>query len=95
MATKEAKDFVTYGDDGTATIELSRPFEVSGVKLSVISMREPTVGDQLAQDAMKGGDAAKEITTMANLCEIAPDDIKRLPMRDYKRVQAAFLGFID
>ena len=31
---------------------------------------------------------------MANLCEIAPDDVKKLTLHDYKEVQKAFLGFI-
>ena len=57
-------------------------------------MREPTVADQLATEELKGGESAKEIAMFANLCEIAPDDIKRLTLKDYKKVQAAFLGFI-
>ena len=56
--------------------------------------REPTVGDQLVADEMKGSEAAKEIATLANLCQVAPDDIKRLTLKDYKRLQAAFLGFL-
>lgn len=90
----EKNEFVEYGD-GCANITLSRPLDVSGTKMAALSMREPTVNDQLATDAMKGTDAVKEIATMANLCELTPDDIRKLTLRDYKRVQAAFLGFSD
>ena len=44
---------------------------------------------------MGGSDAAREIQTFANLCEQAPDDIRRLPLKDYKRLQAAYVNFID
>lgn len=81
-------------DTGYVDVELSRPLEVDGAKVTKLRMREPTVGDQLVADEMKGSDAAKEIATLANLCQIAPDDIKKLTLKDYKRLQAAFLGFI-
>lgn len=80
---------------GFVDVELSRPLEIDGAKVTKLRMREPTVADQLAADEYKGSDAAREILTMANLCEVAPDDIKRLTLKDYKRMQAAFLGFID
>lgn len=87
-------DYITEGE-GFVDITLSRPFEVHGAKVATVRMREPTVDDQLAADGAKGSDAAKEITMMANLAEISPDDIKRLPLRDYKRLQAGFMVFID
>lgn len=87
-------DYITEGE-GFVDITLSRPFEVHGTKVTAVRMREPTVDDQLAADGAKGSDAAKEIAMMANLAEIAPDDIKRLPLKDYKRLQAGFLTFIN
>jgi len=86
-------DYITEGD-GYADVTLSRPFEVHGTKLTSLRMREPTVGDQLAADG-KGSDASREIGMLANLVEVAPDDIKRLPLKDYKRLQTALLLFID
>lgn len=81
--------------EGYTDIELSRPLDVDGAKITKLRMREPTVADQLAADEIKGSDAQKEIQTFANLLEIAPDDLKKLSLRDYKKVQAAFTGFLD
>ena len=86
-------DYIQEGE-GFVDITLSRPFEVHGTKVTTVRMREPTVGDQLAADG-KGGAAAQEIAMMTNLCEVGPDDIKRLPLKDYKRLQTALLLFID
>lgn len=80
--------------DGFVDVELTRPLEIDGAQVKVLRMREPTVGDQLASEETKGGEAAREITMLANLCQVTPDDIKRLTLKDYKRLQGAFLGFI-
>lgn len=90
-----AKDFVKYEDDGTATITLAGKVEMDGVKITAISMREPTVRDQLAGEKSKGGDAEKEISIFANLCEQTPAFIESLSLRNYKRVQEAYTGFAD
>lgn len=87
-------DFISEGE-GFVDITLSRPLEIGGTKVSTVRMREPTVDDQLAADRAKGTDAEKEIAMMANLAEISPDDIKRMPLKDYKRLQLGFMGFID
>jgi hypothetical protein len=79
---------------GFVDVPLTRPLEIDGAQVKALRMREPTVADQLATEELKGGESAKEIAMFANLCEIAPDDIKRLTLKDYKKVQAAFLGFI-
>jgi len=81
-------------DSGFVDIDLSRAIEIDGAKVKALRMREPTVADQLAADEYKGGDAAKELMTLANLCQITPDDLKKLSLRDYKKLQEAFLGFI-
>lgn len=44
---------------------------------------------------MSGSDATREITAFANLCGLAPDDIRKLPMRDYGRLQRAYTAFLD
>jgi hypothetical protein len=87
-------DYITEGD-GFADIELSRPLEIDGAKVSTLRMREPTVADQIAMEKTKGTDAEREINMIANLCMQTPADIGRLPLRDYKRVQGAFMGFTD
>lgn len=84
---------VEPADAGYVDIELSRPIEIDGAQVTALRMREPTVADQLLLDEMKGSDATKEVTLVANLCEVTPDDIKRLTLRDYRKVQKAFSGF--
>lgn len=81
-------------DAGFVDVELSRPLEIDGAQVKKLRLREPTVADQLASEELKGSDSAKEIAMLSNLCEIAPDDIKRLTLKDYKKLQAAFLGFL-
>ena len=84
---------VEPADAGYVDIELSRPIEIDGAQVTALRMREPTVADQLILDEMKGSDATKEVTLVANLCEVTQDDIKRLTLRDYRKVQKAFWGF--
>ncbi len=88
-------EWLKQNDDGSADVTLSRPADIGGTKSSTVRMREPTVADQEVASEMSGSDAAREITTFANLCGLAPDDIRKLPLRDYKRLQTAYLGFID
>jgi pectin methylesterase-like acyl-CoA thioesterase len=89
------KKFMKVNDDGSVTITLSRPLEVNGAKLSQLVMREPLVRDQLAASKARGDEAEKEVTFFANLCEVDPASIQNLPVRDYKRLSAAYENFID
>ena len=80
--------------DGKAIITLSRPLVIDGAKVGQLTMREPTVDDQLAAEKIgTGGEADKGY--MANLCQISPTDVGRLPLRDFKRLQEAFGFFLD
>lgn len=74
-------------------IELSTSIEINGTEITALRMREPTVADQLAADTVKGGDSAKELNLFCNLCEVTPEDIKRLTLKDYRKLQEAFLFF--
>lgn len=87
------KEFITTGD-GFVDVTLARGITVAGANVTKVRMREPTVADQLAIDKITG-DAAKEMALLANLCELTPDDLKGLTLKDYRRLQQAFAGFID
>lgn len=89
--TKPA-DYVTE-KAGYAEIELSRPRTIDGTETAILRMREPTVDDMTAYQEGKGSDAAREKEMIANLCEVPPSEIGKLPLRDYARVQAAFSLF--
>lgn len=86
MAKKPQSDFVD--------IQLTTPVVIAGTEVKALRMREPTVADQLAVDE-KGSNSAQEIAMFSNLCEISPDDIKRMKLRDYRKLQTAFFGFLD
>lgn len=81
--------------DGFVTIKLLREIEVDGAKTKVVQMREPTVADQLRIEKMKGSDAEKEVNMIADLCQLAPDDIKKIGLRDYKRISSGLGIFLD
>lgn len=81
--------------EGFADIELKRGFELAGAKVKAVRMREPTVADQEVASVVKGTDAQREIQTFATLCDLAPDDIRKFSLHDYKRLQDAFLNFIN
>ena len=88
-------EYLTDNGDGTVDIALKGKLEIDGAKVTSLRMREPTVNDQLVAKATKGSDEIKELTGLANLCGITLDDIKRLTMRDLKRVQDGYLVFTD
>lgn len=92
MENKEAvkKEYIQE-NEGKNTIELSRLY--GGVQH--VEMREPTVQDLLTAELQSKGksNAEQEITMFANLCEIAPDFIKGLGLRDYGRLQDSYRLF--
>ncbi len=90
MATQ--KEYIQE-NEGMNQITLSRAYE----GLSQIGMREPTVQDLLSAELQAKGksDAEQEITMFANLCEITPDFIKGLGLKDYKRIQESYRLFTE
>jgi hypothetical protein len=76
-------------------IELKKLVEDGGVQIAVLTMREPTVQDQLVASKTKGDPADQEITLFANLCEVPPSVIKALTLRDYKKLLEAYQDFLD
>ena len=86
------KDYIQE-EAGKNQITLSRAYGGIGE----ISMREPTVQDLLSAELQAKGksDAEQEITMFANLCEIAPDFIKSLGLKDYKRIQESYRLFTE
>lgn len=81
-------------DAGSVDIQLTKAIKIDGVDVKTLRMREPTVADQLASQKAGGDQAEQELAFIANLCQVAPIDLHQLTLRDYKKVQTAFLGFI-
>jgi hypothetical protein len=75
-------------------ITLNKPLMVSGAKVSSLVMREPTVEDQIVMDEMTGSDIVKEVAMFANLCQMAPEDIRKLTLKDYRQLQEVFKAFV-
>lgn len=95
MAKRPAKPEWLSEGVGYADVTLSRPAKFNGVEQGTLRMREPTVGDTEIVSEMDAGDATREIVAIANLCDVAPNDVRKLPLRDFKRLQTAYLGFTD
>lgn len=89
---KKPADYIVEGD-GFADITLSREATFNGIKSKTLRMREPTVDDQLTTQELSGSDGAREVAAFANLCACTPEDIRKLPLRDHARLQAAYVLF--
>lgn len=79
-------------------ITLSRPLKTTAGEVTTLTMREPLVEDHLAVDERVGAsarDARVEAELFAVLCGMAPEDIGRMPMRDYKKLQDAYRSFMS
>ena len=94
MSESTMPEYLTETDDGL-NIELSKAVEIDGAQTKTVTMREPTVQDQLDVQAIKGSEAHREVTLMANLCNLTPDQVKAMTMRNYRRLQAALEVFTE
>lgn len=89
------KEWLKELEDGRVQVEFTGGgMTVSGAKVQTVSMREPTIDDHLTVSEMKASETIQELHMLANLCEVAPEDIRTLSIRNYKRLTAAFEGFI-
>jgi hypothetical protein len=87
-------EFIKYGDEG-ADITLSKSVTIDGTEVKALRMREPTVKDQRAARRLAEDPEETEVTLFSSLCGVTADTINNLKMRDYQRLQAAYLGFLD
>ncbi|MFY9810817.1 phage tail assembly protein [Aquabacterium sp.] len=77
-------------------IEFSRPVMIAGVETKTVRMREPKVLDQkIAQKQARGDDVEGETFLFASLCELDPQTINGLPMRDYVKLKEAYAVFLS
>lgn len=83
--------YIAEGADGSLTVTLVRGLEISGAKVTSLTLREPSLDDQLVSQKV-GDNAEAEVALIANLAEVAPSDLRGLKMRDFLRLQEA-LGF--
>lgn len=86
---------ITDNPDGSKSIDFTDiPLTIDGTEVKSVTMREPMVDDQLAVDHIQSV-GRSEVTIIANLCELAPDAIGALKMRQYGRLQDAYRAFMS
>ena len=92
----KAPDWMTRNADGSVTVKLRRAASISGAATNALTMREPTVEDQIAAGAgnSKADTATMEVALFANLCMVQPEAIRGLTLHDYGRLQRAFADFL-
>lgn len=78
-------------------VELLFPIKVGGVQTSVLTMRRPKVRDIAALSIRNFYDISDEDSRklIANLCEVAPEDLLDLDFTDWNALQSAFMGMVD
>jgi len=93
--SSDLPDYLAENPDGSVTVKLRKRYTFNGAETrDRLTLREPTVNDQLVTFDMAGSNGVKEVALVANLAEIAPADVHSLTLRDYARVQRA-LGFLN
>lgn len=79
--------------DGYNRVTLIRGLKLAEGATKVVTMREPSVADMERHQDSKKSAATAEVELFANLCELAPSDIRSLSFRDYGRLQESFALF--
>lgn len=77
----------------TTTITLKRPITLGDATYSQLTMREPTVGDQLDSwaDGMSAGTA--EVALTAILCGVSIEVMRKVTLADYRKIQGCLVNF--
>lgn len=75
------------------TIKLQHPVMIDGVSVNELTMRRPKVRDLESIDRISG-DTAKAVALVANLAEIATDEVRELDAEDFVAVSTAVGDFL-
>ena len=76
-------------------ITLDYPVEMKGETIGCLNIRRMKARDQVAVAKLGVSDAEQEIRLFANLCEVSPDVIEDLDMKDYRKLQATYKSFLS
>jgi hypothetical protein len=74
-------------------IKLDHPIKIDGANVNEIALRRPTVKDMRVARNSGKNDADQEVALIANLAQIAPDDVDALDIADFVKVQKALQSF--
>jgi hypothetical protein len=79
--------------DGSVSIDfMDIPAKIDGGSVLEIVMREPRVQDQLSVEGKSAMRA--EVAVFANLCDLPPEAIAGLSLKQYGRLQEAYASFL-
>ncbi|MEW4338496.1 phage tail assembly protein [Chromobacterium vaccinii] len=77
-------------------VKLTSAVELNGVKTDTLTMREPTVGDQLSARKVAGADDGEyELHMFASVLGCAPSDLHQLTLFDYGELQKAWFRLVS
>lgn len=95
MSETKLPEYITEQADGSLLVELRRGFDVDGATVTAVTLREPTVADEIAAQKAKGTKGEQELAFIANLAEVPPAALEGMTSRDYRRVQDGLAAFFD
>ncbi|GAB6176908.1 hypothetical protein JCM16814_35050 [Desulfobaculum senezii] len=75
-------------------ITLEYPVQYKGQKLETLNMRRPKVRDQIAVQRA-GTDVEQELRLFANLCEVSPEVLEGMDLKDYTKLQEVYRDFLS
>lgn len=79
----------------TVEITLDFPFTtLTGVEISTVTMRSPTVRDRLLRNKDKRPDVEADIHMIASMCSLAFEDLMNMEGCDYLRLERQFNVFL-
>lgn len=76
-----------------ATITLDVPILIDGVEADRLTMRRPTVRDEIGFQKGKGDPGERAVRLIAALCEVAPDDLMEMDAADFGKLEAQYQAF--
>lgn len=74
-------------------IELDYPIMVDGTEVKTVSLRRPKVRDLIAAAKGNRGNEERELSLIANLAEMSPQDLEELDVKDYAKAQKTLSDF--
>jgi len=76
-------------------IVLEYPFKDNGAEVTEVNMRRAKVKDmRIAEEKSKSSGGNYESILFANLCELSPDAMDLIDIKDYGKLQARYQSFL-
>lgn len=95
MTEKKSPDWLQLAPD-QALITLSVPTLINGVQVDSLSMASPTIRqDRAALAQANDSESRYELLLFASLCQTGEADLGQLEVRDYRRLQAAYVRLTE